>query len=111
VTGHRADRLVDANERLARLLDDLRAGVGALGAVLDRNDGLIRLGLDRRDDLRDLARGAVGFLRELSHLLGHDREPAALLTGPGRLDRGVERQQVGLRRDPGDRLHDRADLL
>ena len=39
------------------------------------------------------------------------REPAALLAGPGGLDRGVERQQVGLPGDPGDRLDDPADLL
>jgi hypothetical protein len=38
-------------------------------------------------------------------------KPTALLAGAGRLDRRVQRQQVGLLGDPGDRLHDRSDLL
>ena len=49
--------------------------------------------------------------RELLHLVGHDGEPLAGLTGTSRLDRGIERQQVGLLGDAVDHLHDRADLV
>ena len=38
----------------------------------------------------------LGLLGQLADLLGDDREAAALLAGAGGLDRGVERQQVGL---------------
>ncbi len=54
---------------------------------------------------------ALGLLGELAHLLGDDREAAALLAGAGGLDRGVERQEVGLVGDAGDRLDDAADAL
>ena len=53
----------------------------------------------------------LGFLGELADLLGDDREPAALLPGASGLDRRVEREQVGLLGDCGDRLDDRSDLL
>jgi hypothetical protein len=39
------------------------------------------------------------------------RDSAALLTRAGRLDGGVEGQQVGLRGDRGDGLDDAADLI
>ena len=83
----------------------------ALGAVLDDRDGLGGLLLHRPDQLGDLLRGVLGILGELTDFLGDDREASALLTGARRLDRGVEREQVRLLGDPGDRLHDHADLL
>ena len=43
--------------------------------------------------------------------LGDDGEAAALLARARRLDGGVEREQVGLGGDGGDRLDDAADLL
>ena len=92
-------------------LHDGGAVLGALRAVLHDGDGIGGLLLDRGDQLGDLVCGVLGFLGELSDFFGNDREPAALLPGSGGFDRGVERQQVGLLRDPGDRLHDRADLL
>ena len=109
--GHVLDGLADRQERLACLLDHGRAVGGALGAVLDDANGLGGLVLDRADQLRDLVRGVLGLLGELAHLIGHDREPAALLARAGGLDRGVQREQVGLLGDPGDRRDDRADLL
>src|SRR3712207_7461014 len=52
-----------------------------------------------------------GLLRQLLDLGGDDREALARLTGASRLDRGVERQQVGLLGDAVDQLDDRGDLL
>ena len=93
------------------MLDD-RGSVGGLaGAVLDDVDRSRCVVLDRADQPGDLLRGVLGLLGELADLLGDDREPAALLTGAGGLDRGVQREQVGLLGDRGDRLHDLTDLL
>ena len=58
----------------------------------------------------DLARGGLGLLGQLADLLGDDGEALALLAGAGGLDRGVEREQVGLLGQAGDRGHDAADL-
>ena len=57
--------------------------------------------LDRGDLLADLFGRLRGLRRERFDLRGHDREAAAGLAGARRLDRGVERKQIGLR---GDRL-------
>ena len=59
----------------------------------------------------DRGRRLLGLLGEVTDLLGDDREAAAVLAGTGGLDRGVERQQVRLRGDAGDRLDDPADLV
>ena len=53
-------------------------------------------------------RGLVG---QRLHLGGDDRKALAGIAGAGRLDRGVERQQIGLAGDVGDDLDDVADLL
>ena len=45
----------------------------------------------------------LGLLGQLADFLGDDGEAAALLAGAGGLDRGVEREQVGLLGDAGDR--------
>ena len=54
--------------------------------------------------------GLLGLLGQLADLVGDDREAAALLAGAGGLDRGVERQEVRLLGDGGDRVDDPADL-
>ena len=84
---------------------------GAPGAVGDDVDDLVGLGLDLADQLGDLPGGGLGFLGELADLFGDDGEAAALFAGAGGLDRGVQREQVGLLGDPGDRLDDPADAL
>ena len=43
---------------------------------------------------------------EIADLLGDDGEPAAGIAGPRRLDRGVERQQVGALGDQVDGVDD-----
>ena len=44
------------------------------------------------------------------HFIGHNRKTAARFTGPGGLDRGVQREQVRARRDTGDDLGDLVDV-
>ena len=79
--------------------------------MLDDLDGCVGVGADRLDQAGDLLGGQLGLLGKLANLLGDDREASPLLAGAGGLDRGVQRQQVGLPGDTGDRLDDRADLL
>ncbi len=59
--------------------------------------------LDLADQPGDLAGRGLGLLGQLADLLGHDGEALALLTGAGGLDRGVQRQQVRLLGQGGDR--------
>ena len=67
--------------------------------------------LDLGDEPGDLLGRATGALGELADLVRDDREALAHLARAGRLDGGVEREQVGLLGDVVDRLDDRADLL
>ena len=57
------------------------------------------ISLDQPGDRR---RCVLRLLGELADLVGDDREAAALIAGAGGLDRGVEREQVGLLGDAGD---------
>ena len=102
-----ADRL----ERLAGLLDGGDAVARCAAPSATTPTTLLGLGLDLADQRGDLAGGGLGLLGQLADLLGDDGEAAALLAGAGGLDGGVERQQVGLLGDAGDRVDDAADLL
>src|SRR5262249_35553941 len=103
---HRVDGRADRLERLAGALDGGRALAGAASAVLDDVDRVAGVGLDRADERGDRAGGAARLLGELADLVGDDREAAAVLAGPRRLDGGVQRQQVRLLGDAGDRVDD-----
>jgi hypothetical protein len=46
--------------------------------------------------LLNLLGGLAGTASELLHLVGHHGEGAALFSGAGRLDGGIEREQIGL---------------
>ena len=103
------DRRGDLGEAVGRAFRD---GLDPPDLRLTRGHG----GRDVLHLLADRARGAGHFLRcprrlvgELAHLLGDHREAAAVLTGPCRFDRRVQRQQVGLRRDALDELHEVVD--
>src|SRR3954463_2727948 len=108
---HVLHRRAQRQERLARLLDGRDAVLGATGAVLDDLDGLGGLGLDLADEPGDRAGRRLALLGQLADLLGDDREAAALLAGARRLDGRVQRQQVRLLGDAGDRGDDALDLL
>ena len=56
--------------------------------------------------------GRIGrALGQSLHLIGHDGKAAARFTGHGRLDRGVQRQNIGLFGDIVDQFDDVADFL
>ncbi|MNX84476.1 hypothetical protein D3C86_1162750 [compost metagenome] len=59
----------------------------------------------------DLFGGGASALCKGAHFVGNHGKTATLLTGPGRLDRRIERQQVGLFGNGRDDIHDTADRL
>ena len=80
------------------------------GDLLDRGHRRGGVALDGQHPLGDVLGRLRRLLRQLLDLVGDDREALAGLAGPGRLDGGVQRQQVGLLGDRGDHLDDVADL-
>jgi len=67
------------------------------------------------DRLFDHVRGVLGgfgtALSQVAYLFGHNCKPLAGVTRPGGLDRGVQRQQIGLERYLVDSLHDLGRLV
>jgi hypothetical protein len=59
--------------------------------------------LDLGDPGRDVGGGALRLLGQLPNALGNHCEAATVLTGARRLDCRIQREQVRLRRDAGDR--------
>ena len=104
--------------RRALLLDRGRDGGGAtvdfLHAARDAADRRHRAAgrrLHRRDQLGNILGRLGGLHRQRFDLRRHHREALAGFAGARGLDRGVERQQVGLPGDGADQLDDVADLL
>ena len=101
--GDLADQTVDVSD----LGDDLAQGLAGLADQIDA--GLDLVG-GRRDQALDLLGGLGRALGERPDLGGDDREALAGIAGPGRLDPGVQRQQIGLESDLVDHADDLADL-
>src|SRR5262249_46176660 len=89
-------------------LVDLADGAADRG---DRLAGVARRALGFADLRRDLVGRARGLRGQVLDLAGDHREALAGLAGARRLDGGVERQQVGLRRDLADQPDDAADAF
>ena len=70
-------------------------------------DRVPRHHLDVRDLARDLLGRLRGLHRQMLHLGGDHREAATGVARTRRLDRGVERQQIGLLGDVGDQAQQR----
>ena len=77
----------------------------------DVRDRLLRHCLDLSNLLTDFAGRLGGLTSQVLDLCRHHGKALPSLSGPGRFDRGVERQQVRLCGDVGDYRHDRADAL
>ncbi|MEJ1976026.1 MAG: hypothetical protein WDN49_07845 [Acetobacteraceae bacterium] len=76
----------------------------------DRLDHLPHLGLDRLGQALHVLGALLRRLRQGAHLFGNHREAEPVVAGARRLDRGVERQQVGLVGNPADEAGDVPDL-
>src|SRR5690606_6153571 len=105
LTGNRllVDRRGDRHRGRLELLDLARDRAERLDAG---RGGL----LDRADLPGDFLGRLSGLRRQFLDLGRHDREPSARLAAACRLDRGVEREQVGALGDRRDHLDDVADL-
>ena len=77
----------------------------------DADHGVLRDFLKRLDDRGDVGGRLRRSIGEVANLLGYDRETASGIAGARRLDRGVERQQVGPLGDEVDGVDDAADLV
>ena len=94
----------DAGRDAGELTDD----AGDRGDFLDRALGRL---LDGGDLPRDIVGGARGLVGERLHFGGDHGKALAGFAGARRLDGGVERQQIGLRRDRGNGADHRADAF
>ena len=79
------------------------------GDVLDGADGVPGLLLHRGDLLADLAGGPGGLVSQAFDFVGHHGEAFSGLSGPCRLDGGVESQKIGLAGDVVDQFHNLAN--
>ncbi|MNE01512.1 hypothetical protein D3C80_939520 [compost metagenome] len=93
--------------RLLRIVQCQAAQVASLGHGVDRGARGVPQPVYHLLDL--LGRGP-GLGGQGAHLVGHHGKASAMLAGPGRLDGGIERQQVGLLRDGPDHIQDAAYL-
>jgi hypothetical protein len=91
--------------RQARALDD------ALGGLLHGRHGVMGIGLNGAHQRADLLGGFSRAFGQPLHLFRHHREAPPCLACGSRLDRGVQRQHVGLFGNVGNQLGDLANLL
>ena len=100
------DRLIDAGrdpgrcETLRRdgLIDRLRDGADGVDGAVELGlfgDQRVKIGLYLVDIAGGVPRGLAGLSGQGLYLMRDDREAAPGLARPCRLDRGVEREQVG----------------
>ena len=88
---------------------DLRQSFDGAADLLDRAHRLLRRRLDTADLLTDFAGGFRGLLGQGLDLGSHHGKAAAGLSGACRLDRGIERKQIGLSCDSVDQFDNVTD--
>ncbi|MNQ78199.1 hypothetical protein D3C85_931020 [compost metagenome] len=89
----------------------LHAVVGLERAFPHELHRIAGAGLERVDHVGDLVGGVLHPPGQIAHLVRHHGETPAHLAGAGRLDGGIERQQVGLLGDAVDDVDHAVDLL
>ena len=82
-----------------------------IGGLLQPGGDLAHAGLDRFRKLLHFLGAFLRCLRERPHLVGNDCKAAPLVACPRRLNRRVEREQIGLVGDATDDAGDLTDVL
>jgi hypothetical protein len=97
----------------ARPASSARAGTGHhfRRGLFHRRHRFVGIGLNGLHQRFDSLGRVRGAFCETLHFVGHDRESATCFTGRGRLNGGVQRQNVGLLGDVVDQFHDGSDFL
>ncbi len=106
-----AGQLGDAGELFTDHGDLLGSLVQFAGLTLDVVHYRPALLTDVADHPLHFFRGAAGSPRQTANLVGNHRESPPGLAGTRRLDRGIERKQVGLAGDGLDHIGNLADLV
>jgi hypothetical protein len=99
----RLDRFTDGSDQRPDLAD-------TLADLADCVDETRRVRLQGLDPASNLFRRVPRLDRERLHLGRDDGETSARLSGPRRLDRCIEGEEVGLTGDGADEPYDRSDL-
>ena len=97
------DALVHARDDAADLLCAFTGALGAERGVAALADQAADLAVEIAHGIGNLLRGLASALRQALHFARDHRKAAAGGSGARRLDRGIERQQVGLLRNRLDR--------
>ena len=97
------DRARNTAQGFACTTGEFNAAVGQGATAVHAAGGLPGAALQALNQRFNLLCGFLRTLRQAAHLVGNHRKTASCFTGPGGLNGGIERQQVGLL---GDRLDD-----
>ncbi|MNL07894.1 hypothetical protein D3C87_1285920 [compost metagenome] len=106
--GHRVADLSQRRHGLPNLFD---AALGLAMAVAHRTDHILSAALQLFDHQTCFFDRLLGAPRQVAYFIGDHRKTTPGLTGTGRFDRRVERQQVGLFGDGADHFQHRTDFL
>ncbi len=98
--------LLDLDDHRAGFAGQLQSLLGLLAAAGHALHRGLRQVLILLHHVDDFLGGLAGTPGQLAYLVGDHREAATLITGAGRLDGGVEGQQIGLVGDAANGLHD-----
>src|SRR5690606_13812872 len=110
--GFNADGQLGDFGQLTASAGDLRGRfIEFTGLLLDVADHRLALGTNIADHPPDLFGGAAGTSGKVAHLVGYHREASSAFTRAGRLNGGVEREQVGLAGNGLDYVGDLPDFL
>src|SRR3989344_6757539 len=117
-SGDRLVHAVDFNNPLRHADQALTGLVGDFDALfaggLARVHGghrFTRTHLQRSNHFVDFLRRLLGTVSQVAHFIGDHGKPATRFPGTGGLNRGVEREQVGLLGDTFDHIENVADVI
>src|SRR3990167_3125965 len=106
-----ARHTVNFRQRGTRVIGQLGTGHHTRGGTFHSADSILRVGLNRLHQRRDLARSICGALRQSLHLFRNHGEAASRFTGACRLNGSIQGQNVGLLGNVRDQFGNFTNLL